>query len=287
EVCYQDKEHNLQENSVGKNRLQNLGSFREVNQINSACTRHANDESAAGLENECDENVGSTSEDEFDNIQKPAFLVEGDPDFDSGPPQDGLEYLRRVRWEAAQIPKVKVAKLIKINLKSEQTVYMPMIADIVKCPEHLMPSKHWEDDFLADFSELRLALTQLDSSSLQKSNHLKRHFHVKEDNSGCFSGDPMLSTVLRMDAVSRASMLRSGIRSFESMNTLPRNECAWLYALCAVVDTPLDADTGASLRCLLRKCAQIRSEKSDCDDEVVMLNILVTISGRYFGQSDN
>ncbi|PIA34435.1 hypothetical protein AQUCO_03700003v1 [Aquilegia coerulea] len=287
EVCHQDKEHNLQVNIVGKKRSQNLGSFREENQIHSACSGHANDESADVLENECDESVGSESEDEFDNIQRPAFLVEGDPDFDSGPPQDGLEYLRRVRWEAAQIPKVKVAKLIKINLKSEQTVYMPMIADIAKCPEHLLPSKHWEDDFLADFSELRLALIRLDSLSLQKSNHLKRHLNIKEDDSGRFSGDPMLSTVLGMDAVSRASMLRSRIRSLEAMNTLPRNECAWLYALSAVVDTPLDADTGASLRCLLRKCAQLRSEKSDCDDEVVMLNILVTISGRYFGQSEN
>lgn len=31
------------------------------------------------------------------SIQKLAFSVEGEPDFDSGPPQDGLEYLRRVR----------------------------------------------------------------------------------------------------------------------------------------------------------------------------------------------
>lgn len=38
------------------------------------------------------------SDDEYDSIKKPAFYVEGDPDFDSGPPQDGLEYLRRVRY---------------------------------------------------------------------------------------------------------------------------------------------------------------------------------------------
>lgn len=31
------------------------------------------------------------------SIQRPAFMVTGEPDFDSGPPQDGLEYLRRVR----------------------------------------------------------------------------------------------------------------------------------------------------------------------------------------------
>lgn len=41
--------------------------------------------------------IDDDSDDEYGNIQKPAFLVEGEPDFDSGPPLDGLEYLRRVR----------------------------------------------------------------------------------------------------------------------------------------------------------------------------------------------
>lgn len=46
--------------------------------------------------------IEDTLEDEDDSddeyaIQCPAFLVVGEPDFDSGPPQDGLEYLRRVR----------------------------------------------------------------------------------------------------------------------------------------------------------------------------------------------
>lgn len=33
---------------------------------------------------------------------------------------------------------------------------MPIIPDIEKCPEHLLPMKQWEDAFMADFSELRL-----------------------------------------------------------------------------------------------------------------------------------
>lgn len=38
------------------------------------------------------------SDDEYDSIQRPAFQVDGEPNFDSGPPEDGLEYLRRVRY---------------------------------------------------------------------------------------------------------------------------------------------------------------------------------------------
>lgn len=60
-----------------------------------------------------------------------------------------------LRWEAAHIPDVTVAKLDRNKLIKEQTVYMPKIPDIAKCPEHLAPLKQWEDEFLADFAELR------------------------------------------------------------------------------------------------------------------------------------
>jgi survival of motor neuron protein-interacting protein 1 len=82
-------------------------------------------------------------------------------------------------------------------------------------------------------------------------------------------------------------MLLKRIRLLEPESTITRIECMWLFALCAAVDAPLDADTCAALRSLLRKCASIRAGKAELDDEVVMLNILATISGRYFGQSEN
>lgn len=56
------------------------------------------------------------------------------------------------RWEAARIPKVKV---VKVNKVKEQSVYMPQIPDVIKCPEKLLPLKQWEDSFLSDFSQLR------------------------------------------------------------------------------------------------------------------------------------
>lgn len=61
-----------------------------------------------------------------------------------------------LRWEAAQVPKVSVAKFERSKCSKEQTVYLPNIPEIAKCPEHLLPLKQWEDAFLAEFSELRL-----------------------------------------------------------------------------------------------------------------------------------
>ncbi|KAM7489966.1 hypothetical protein LguiB_027450 [Lonicera macranthoides] len=245
------------------------------------------------------------------------------------------------RWEAEHIPKVKVAKVERSKLNKEQTIYMPKIPDIAKCPDHLLPLKQWEDSFLADFSELRLALSSYDSYEgsstkvsaepqslptlvheqecpnlildnivLEKFENLTTHevyssqsvdsssqsLAVNEmDDSLSLSspkssiGDcgPTLTTILGMDSVARVSMLRKRISSMETMSHLSRSDCVWLFALCAAVDTPLNADTSASLRCLLRKCASLRAQKVEMDDEVVMLNILATISGKYFGQSEN
>ena len=98
---------------------------------------------------------------------------------------------------------------------------------------------------------------------------------------------PLLSAILRMDSVARVSTLRKRISSVQTMNTLSKNDCVCLFALCAVVDTPLDGDTSAAIRGLLRKCATLRASKSELDDEVVMLNILATVAGRYFGQSES
>lgn len=98
---------------------------------------------------------------------------------------------------------------------------------------------------------------------------------------------PTLSAIQKLDFVARVSMLRKRISFFETMANLSKKDCAWLFALCAAIDTPLDADTCASLHSLLRKCASLRAEKTNVDDEVIMLNILATISSRYFGQSES
>lgn len=107
---------------------------------------------------------------------------------------------------------------------------------------------------------------------------------AKENNCNNY---PSLSAISKMNSVFRVSSLRKRINLLETQTTLSRTDCLWLFALSAAVDTPLDADTCAAFRSLLRKCASLRAEKTELDDEVIMLNILSTISGRYFGQLEN
>ena len=70
---------------------------QNVDLLNPACSSSIEGEGAATLlVEEYDEE--DDSDDDYASIQRPAFAVEGEPDFDSGPPEDGLEYLRRVRY---------------------------------------------------------------------------------------------------------------------------------------------------------------------------------------------
>ncbi|XP_061992654.1 uncharacterized protein LOC133710566 [Rosa rugosa] len=314
---------------------------QDVSLLDPVCSYNVTNEDGYPFpEKECSED--DDSDEEYASIQRPAFLVEGEPNFDSGSPEDGFEYLRRVRWEAAQIPKVRVAKVDRSKFNREQSDYMPKIPEIAKCPEQLLSLKQWEEAFLADFSDLRLDLSRFEGSGANTSQDLQSKVilhkncsshqppvnivfenfaHVKSTEIDCTENSdyqpslltaeggsasppvenfspkasvdhssrdsPLLSVIFRLDSVARVSMLRKRIKAAEDTSTLSRDDCLWLFALCAVVDTPLDADTSASVRSLLRKCAALRATKSTVDDELIMLNILATISGRYFGQSEN
>jgi len=190
------------------------------------------------------------------------------------------------RWEARQIPRVKVAKVDLSAARKEQTPYMPEIPDIPKYSPDLRTSKQWEDAFLTHFSETKLVFSEhVSSDEPSVSGGMKNY--TKPVSSTEPQIDPTLTMLRDMDAVGRVATLRNYIDMIQSFDSLSRNNCLWLFALCVAVDAPLGAETCASLRSLLRKCATILATKSEMDNEVVMLNILMAISGRYFGQYEH
>lgn len=260
--------------------------------------------------------------DEEVSLQPLAFQVEGEPDFESGPPQDGFEYLRRVMWETAQCPKVKIAKIGDKKLLCKQTNYMPAIPPIPMCSLDLIPSKDWVQAFLKDFSDLRAVLPN--TSALQeytvedlppirnkavwkslcfgpsRSNEILFDFQEdantsstdeeafpKENVCEVVVHSPVLRVLLRLDEVSRATLFRYHVSWLKEQSNLAYDRAVWLFALAAVVDSPLDDQTSAAFRDLLRKCAELRLEKKLDNEELHMLNILVTIAGEYFGQAEH
>lgn len=68
----------------------------DLNPSDAACCYGAVDEGGNAAQGEYSDDYDS--DEDYASIQRPAFLVEGEPNFESGSPEDGLEYLRRVRY---------------------------------------------------------------------------------------------------------------------------------------------------------------------------------------------
>lgn len=98
---------------------------------------------------------------------------------------------------------------------------------------------------------------------------------------------PFVHLLLRLDEVSRAALFRHHVSWLENVNGLPKDRALWLLALSAVIDTPLDSQTSAAFRAMLRHCAAVRALKQTRDDEdLYLLNVLITVAGVYFGQAE-
>ena len=65
--------------------------------VDPSCSHNLVSEDGCSVAKECSEEYDG-SDDDYASIQRPAFMVDGEPNFDSGPPEDGWEYLRRVRY---------------------------------------------------------------------------------------------------------------------------------------------------------------------------------------------
>ena len=196
-----------------------------------------------------------------------------------------LKLFPHFRWEAKRVPNVKVAKIDGNKyMTKEQSVYMPQIPEIPKCPDHLLPLKEWEDSLLSDFSHLRSVLDETMPSNQSIEDVLMEIFnkrlHTVPDES--FGG--LVSDIQGMDSMTQVSRLKKRIVLVEKESRLERSDCKWVVALCASVDTPLDGDTCACLKAFLRKCASLRALEVEDEQVIIMANMLITIAGRYFGQ---
>ncbi|KAL0739977.1 hypothetical protein Bca4012_081490 [Brassica carinata] len=219
-VCWKiqkTSKSNMRESGIGI--LENLGTKEGIDDLT--------------LE-EVGEEEYSEYSDDYNSILKPAFAVDGEPDFESGPPEDGFEYLRRALTQNAN--------------DGDETM--------------TIPSSQCTEGVLMEIFNKRLRI-------------------VPDESFGGLDSD-----LQGMDSVTRVSRLRKRICLVEKESGLQSRDCEWVVALCASVETPLDGDTCACLRALLRKCASLRALEVEDEQVIIMANMLITIAGRYFGQME-
>lgn len=87
---------------------------------------------------------------------RPALPVsDGEPDWDCESPNTAEEYLKRVRWEAAQCPQTTKAKLDVSVFDSKRTKYISQFKPVADAPGYCKPTIAWIKQTLIDFQKLR------------------------------------------------------------------------------------------------------------------------------------
>ena len=255
-----------------------------------------------------DDNDAYDDDDDDDTgLRRQALAVDGLPDFDSGPPMDGSEYLRRVAYEARQMPNVMRAQVIDeraytsvTESASTHSVVRDDEADLAP-PIWATPQREWTRRTVGDFSDLRVRIAR--TLAMRDSAHDSGAYPANHDRRGwqtlCKAEQrPPLSAVLALDAVTCAYLLRhvssklhkfgyeysasdAGTDSNSEITRLTR----WFFALSARVELPLDADTSASIRSAMRGAARARMlTTSERDPAIPHLNLAIAIGGDYFKQ---
>ncbi len=114
---------------------------------------------------------------------------------------------------------------------------------------------------------------------------------------------PTTQLILQLDQVITRYLLEYHIRWLDSVNVVLSEERAlWIYALLAHLDKPVHASVAGSIRHLLRRLCVLRSsferteneegedemDQSDvCKDRLLGLNVLICITGKFFGQIED
>lgn len=248
------------------------------------------------------ENVAEYSDD--DGLLRRAFYVEGELPPEAGPPQNGVDYLKHVKWEARRIPSTIVADMNPVNLCNEKMhhrlKYMSLIRNScinTSCVDEAKPCPEWEMHFLKKFTELRRTVEEK-RMGMRKSVKKKCIGFPKRDAHGewldfCLVEHPVpsYSILYSMDNVTIATVIDILAEKLGENNS-SYNETVvhrWLFCLLAHLEVPLIAETSASLRKILKCCAKQRSSftEEECRlkvEQVACLNIIIVICGKYFSQ---
>lgn len=105
---------------------------------------------------------------------------------------------------------------------------------------------------------------------------------------------PTPSLLMQFDQVLTQALLKHHITWLKESEVMSTNQALWIYSLLARLEKPLFQDTGALIRSLYRRCCELRIQDFDVkkglgeetDDKIARLNLLIVISGKYFGQAE-
>jgi hypothetical protein len=109
---------------------------------------------------------------------------------------------------------------------------------------------------------------------------------------GEINHSPTIPLLLQFDQVLAQRLLEHLIEWFSETRHLHAKLLPWIYSLLARVEKPLHRETVGLIRELYRTCCNLRSsldknKNPNFERDLAQLNLLITITGYYFGQSED
>ena len=231
------------------------------------------------------------------------------PDFESGEPTDGFEYIRRVKYEASRIPNVIVSDVNPRDYDAQRTPETLKRHGFItkgngslvnrsrlRILEHAKANSKWTKLFLSSFSNVRVSMQRaLDAAEeeniAQKTRSIGSRKYIASER---FETAPLLSDMVAIDDITVNTLFRKYCYAFTDKDEEKKYEKkekikhVWFYALAARVSMPLDGETQAAVRRASRVFAKLLSKVTDKEkkdeNRVAALNIALTIAWKYFGQ---
>ncbi|CAB3240934.1 unnamed protein product [Arctia plantaginis] len=214
-------------------------------------------------------------------------------------PTNGEEYLLKVIREREKYASVLQCDYIdykklskKVSKKGKS--YFEEIANPA-APETIKPTAEWQNIQVADFSDIRKYIQQMQVKDLVPPTikdicDRKRRVECWKS---LFNEEPTMTHVVGISQFmidAGLDILTEQLGLVEAGQTVDRKTGQWIYTLLAVTRYPHLYDTTTKLRDLARKCLEIRSrinpEDENAKELAAPMNLFICLVARYFGQKD-
>ncbi|XP_026758646.1 gem-associated protein 2-like isoform X2 [Galleria mellonella] len=236
-----------------------------------------------------------SNDDDAETLVSPCFHVGPEVQLKEVP-TTGEEYLLKVIKERQNYSTITKCNKDYSKFSKNQSCFIEETKP-AKAPDKLKPTIEWQNIQVADFSDVRMYLSRIQTKKTLWPSDLKK-ISVEHDSLNGWkqffnTNEPTLTCVLGL----KHTLLDRGLEILTEILeevkpgfTVDYKTGQWIYAFLACTRQPLLSDTISILRNLARKCAEIRScinpEEEDAPFAVTPLNIFICLVARYFRQYD-
>ncbi|XP_013197178.2 gem-associated protein 2 [Amyelois transitella] len=232
---------------------------------------------------------------ESDVLMSPCFQISPDVEL-KDVPTSGEEYLLKVMQERQKCTTITKCNKDYSKFAKNQSCFVKEEPH-AQAPERLKPTIEWQNIQVADFSEVRMYVSRIQKKRSVWPNDVKsivfEHNNPKGWKNFFDKNEPTLSCVLGL----QYTLIDDGLENLIQIikGTKPGHSIGykigqWIYAFLACIKQPLLSETISILRSLARRCAEIRSNLNQEDENVISdvapLNIFICLVSRYFRQYD-